>query len=292
MIEQLLHKFARENLIAFENALASYVKESLINQICTKGFSSCLCLRNPGDFSEKSYRGRVRRELRFYYLEDERILKSDGFVPGCPFGQNYLADFVKEVLQPEEEIFIKNEEIVDNTIFFDVYCENMYVPFSLEIVPKKQEGYSMNQKILSLPIRNESFEVLTYPVEQEAAGHLGKILKELELINEMEHYLALFDIFSNEALEGVRLQTALDEVLKEQKISLSENRLQTVLGYREYSYMKKKWKVLLRRQNRTSPAWEEVIELLKKVVEPVWKASEEEIIFFGDWMPEIGRFLD
>ena len=292
MIEKRLHDIAEKNNLLFESLLAGYIREEMIQILCNKGFSSCLCLRNPGAFRLESYKGRACRELKFYYVEDERILENDGFVPGCPFKKDYPERFLTEVLETSERLQIKNHEIVDNGVYFDVYCENMYVPFYLEIRKTKGEAFSLNQRELLLPISGDTYEILTYPVEQEVAEHMGFILRHLELVNEMEHYLCLYDIFSKEALEGVRLQTAVAEVLQEKKMSYSEDSLETILSYKNYSYMKKKWKVLLRRQKRVTPSWEEVIDLFDGVFCPLWNAGREGFIFFGDWMPEIGRYLD
>lgn len=292
MIEKKLHDIAEKNNLIFESLLAGYIREEMMKTICKTGFSSCLCLRNPNAFLMESYKGRACRELKFYYVEDERILDSDGFVPGCPFTKDYPEKFVSEVLSTSESFQMKNLEIVDNGAYFDVYCENMYVPFYLEIQENRGGAFSLNQRDLLLPILGEAFEVLTYPIEQEVAEHLGVLLKDMELINEMEHYLCLYDICTREALEGVRLQTALTEMLKEKNLSFFEDRMETILSYKSYSYMKKKWKVLLRRQKRDTPDWEEVIDLLDRVFLPLWNAGREDFIFFGDWMPEIGRYLD
>jgi hypothetical protein len=129
-------------------------------------------------------------------------------------------------------------------------------------------------------------------MEQEAATHVAKVCKELELIGEMEHYLQLYKIFSLYSVEGVRLQNAIRQELARVKLDYERDDFNAVLGFRDYGYMKKKWKVLLRRQKIDAPQWEEVIDLLDKVLSPLWQASRNDLVFFGDWMPEIGRYLD
>ncbi|MCR4675101.1 MAG: hypothetical protein K5675_08825 [Lachnospiraceae bacterium] len=291
MIKSKLHEIAEEKNIPFENILTGYVKEEILSYLYKNGFHSCFCLKNPNGISFEGYKGRALRQLKFIYREDERILKSDGFVPGCPFSEDFMEVFYEEILLKLPNFTIQNKEVKDTTIYFDIYCENMYVPFFIEI-EKEKEGFTPNQQKIFLPVLEETYEVVTYPVEQEAALHLGEILKDLELLNEMEHYLSLYSIFSRETLEGVRFQNALAEVLKKKHISISSGVFDMVLGYKNYSYMKKKWKVLLRRQKIKEPSWEEVIELLEAAVTPIWNTTKEDLIFFGDWMPEIGRYLD
>ncbi|MCR5545117.1 MAG: hypothetical protein K6F30_01385 [Lachnospiraceae bacterium] len=292
MIEKKLHDLSEEYGISFENLLANYLKEIIIATLCEKGYGSCLCLKDPKALSMERAKGRSNRNLLFLYKEDERILANDGFVPGCPFSAHYMEEFYQHILCKLPQVRIDHPEIGMNYIKFEAFCENMYVPFFLEIKDETMEGFTPNQEELILPITNKTYEMLTYPLEQEAAVHLGAILKDLELINEMEHYFALYHIFSKETIEGVRLQNGLEGVLKKEKISFMSDRFDTVLSYRDYSYMKKKWKVLLRRQKTNEPSWEEVVDILEKVVVPIWNTSKEDMIFFGDWMPEIGRYLD
>ncbi|MCR5396268.1 MAG: hypothetical protein K6E64_02250 [Lachnospiraceae bacterium] len=292
MIEQKLHEIATTQNLTFENILAAYVKESILQCLYENGFGSCLCMKHPETVSFTGYAGRAHRGLHFIYVEDERILESDGFVPGCPYKKDYLEQLFSKVLKNMESLEIQNPVIKEKEMFFDVYCENMYVPFLISLDFGVQKNATLNQRSLTLPILEKEYKVLTYPLEQEAADHLGVILKELELINEMEHYLALYDMFSKEAIEGVRFQNALTEVLHSMGMEFCQYLWETVSSYKTYSYMKKKWKVLLRRQKRTNPTWEEVISLLSAVIDPIWECSKNDMVFFGDWMPEIGRYLD
>ena len=55
--------------------------------------------------------------------------------------------------------------------------------------------------------------------------------------------------------------------------------------------MKKKWKVFLRSIKEKEPQWEMVIERFLCFFEPIWQAVIEDFVFFGDWMPELNRFL-
>ena len=56
--------------------------------------------------------------------------------------------------------------------------------------------------------------------------------------------------------------------------------------------MKKKWKIMLRRQKRNGPEWDEALDVIMQFVRPLWDAVCENKIFFSDWMPELGRYLD
>lgn len=292
MTDETLHIFSETNGLPFENVLVGYVKEQILKHLYERGYARYLWLKNKSMFSLRGYAGRVDRSLKFVYKEDERILKNDGFVPGTAFDADFLVHFFEHELQTIPGLTVKEPEYTATTISFDVYYKEMYVPILLEIKGLKEENITAQAEILKLPILNVGCEALMYPMEQEAAAHVACICKELELINEMEHYLEAFKIFSENSLEGVRLQNAIRQELKRVNLDYSRDDLKIVLGFREYSYMKKKWKVLLRRQKQDNPSWEEVIDLLDRVLSPIWDAGKQDMIFFGDWMPEIGRYLD
>ena len=90
MIEDTLHRFSKENHLSFENVLAGYVKETILETLLDRGYGNSLWLKNKGSISLHSYKGRAERCLKFVYKEDERVLKSDGFVPGTAFDDEFL----------------------------------------------------------------------------------------------------------------------------------------------------------------------------------------------------------
>ncbi len=292
MTDETLHIFSETNNIPFENVLVGYVKELILKNLYERGYGRYLWLKNKTMISLRGYAGRVDRSLKFAYKEDERILKEDGFVPGSAFDDDFLKLFFEHELQTIPNLVVKEPEFTATTISFAVYYKEMYVPILLEIKGLKEDSLTAQPEILELPILNVRCEALMYPMEQEAAAHVARICKELELINEMEHYLEAFKIFSENSLEGVRMQNAIRQELLRLNLDYQRDDLKIVLGFKDYSYMKKKWKVLLRRQKQEQPSWEEVMDLLARVLSPIWDAGKQDLIFFGDWMPEIGRYLD
>lgn len=56
--------------------------------------------------------------------------------------------------------------------------------------------------------------------------------------------------------------------------------------------MKKRWIKYLRSQKKQEPSWEEVMALLSEFLPRIWNSVCRDEVFLGDWMPELGRFLD
>lgn len=292
MMDEVLHNYAEANGLLFENVLVGFVKEHMLKALYEEGFTNFLWLKNPSAISVSGYKQRVWRQLSFVYKEDERVLKNDGFVPGCAFDEAFLPNLYKKVFMEIPEFRMQEPTFETNGMLLHIYYKEMYVPIFVEVEKLKEESITAQTNRLTLPILGNTFALLVYPMEQEAATHVAKVCKELELIGEMEHYLQLYKIFSLYSVDGVRLQNAIRQELERVKLDYERDDFNAVLGFRDYGYMKKKWKVLLRRQKIDAPQWEEVIDLLDKVLSPLWQASRNDLVFFGDWMPEIGRYLD
>ena len=75
------------------------------------------------------------------------------------------------------------------------------------------------------------------------------------------------------------------------KLEKEWKRMEMIAEYGRYAYMKKRWNVFLRSVGKKEPFWEAVIERFLGFYEPIWQSILENAVFFGDWMPEINRFL-
>ena len=56
--------------------------------------------------------------------------------------------------------------------------------------------------------------------------------------------------------------------------------------------MRKRWEKYLRHRKRKEPAWTEVMQVLEQFLPQMWSTLCRDEIFFGDWMPDLQRFLD
>ena len=68
--------------------------------------------------------------------------------------------------------------------------------------------------------------------------------------------------------------------------------MKEILSYRDYSYMRKRWEKYLRHRKKKEPAWTEVMQVLEQFLPQMWSTLCRDEIFFGDWMPDLQRFLD
>lgn len=139
-----------------------------------------------------------------------------------------------------------------------------------------------------LPDRDEKEE----SKELRLAKNLVWIMRNMELIYEMDAYGETYEILKTQVIDGHRMRDILAQQCREAGLSPSRKMLDKILDYRSYPVMQKKWKQYLQKQRKSQPSWEEVLSLMEVFYGKMWESIVDDTIFFGDWMPELGRYLD
>ena len=275
-----------------ENILKAYIVEELILTIERMGFLGHMWMMGRDELIDSGHRGRDEIRLFFLYRESEAVMPSEGYVPGCHFDGDFTGAFYELMVKNSiPQIHYDREVVKTHSISLEVYYENMYVPATIYISPERRDNLIPEKLIMELPVHEKSVRVLCYPLEQEAAQHFFVILRDLELIGEMEHYYYFYRIFSENTIDGVRFQNALTCLMRDYKLSADDKRWKLLMSYRSYTYMKNKWRNYTKRQKELSPSWEEVFDILESAVCPVRDAIVKDDMFFGDWMPDLRRYL-
>ena len=288
-----LIKYSEENKLPFAQVLGWYVVGLFLDLLKKNKFLEQMWLVTPQSIDPSQDRHVLEEGLGFYYAEDERITKSDGFVPGCQmksdFRERLLMKLQMDAAGEKLPLEIKSIGAKDRV---EIHYDGMYFPLKFWIqkaqpgVFPKEDGVDFfDPKVKQIPI-------LRYPSEEEAADHVNVIMEKLELLNEMEEYLRLYELVSTTPMSGRDVSEAIGKRLRQNGRSAKSKTFQLWAGYSNSPFLKKKWKVLLRRHQIKSPPWDEVHNQLSLFIKPVWETLEREEIFFGDWMPGLGRYLD
>ena len=276
-----------------DNILKAYILEELILTIQRMGFLENLWMAGKEELASTGHVGRDEIKLFFLYKESDKVLPGDGFVPGCRFSNDFTSEFLTELVHHSlPQITIKPVSVGKHEISLEIYYDDMYVPSTIYISPERRESIVPTRMNMELPVHEETVSILCYPVEQEAALHFFIILKDLELINEMEHYYYFYKIFTTYTIDGVRFQNALSTLLVDNNISIDDRRWGLFMSYGTYSHMKNKWRNWMKRQKNMSLSWEEVHNIVEIAVAPVREAILMDRLFFGDWMPDLKRYLE
>lgn len=204
---------------------------------------------------------------------------------------------VRPVAAPETENFrivfckkVRGGKITK--IFLEIQKTPYRFPFELHLIsfPDHEIFPKINTGVM--PKTGEEFTYAMFPPEEYLTLAFYEIIKELELIKDMSWYHEAYEILCREPVNGRKFWESLNHLIKEYPIPSLEKRMDTFKGYRDYAYMKKRWKSHCKRKKETYPQWEEVLLRLATFLEPVFEGVVKDEVFLGDWMPQLGRYLD
>ena len=269
--------------IPFKNLLSAAVAEIVIELLADGKYCNELYLCNSAEFNESVYRDLCITNIYFEYVRDldEKMAVL------------YMRDILKDIMAKGAlEGFVVNGSVDENGIGLKITVDEMYVPLHIYF---KKHGTSHEPEKITIKLiayENRSVDVLTNPKEEELSKHLFEIIEKLELINNMDHYYDVYDILTSSPINGRKVKDRLAELLKEKDIAVDDTRIKMLESYGNYTYMKKKWKVELRQKKKSEPEWSDVNSCLINFLRLIWEAMEKNMVFLGDWMPQLKRFLD
>ncbi len=284
MINRLQIKEKSEQLnIPFKNLLSAAVAEIIIELVADGKYCNELYLCNENEFTPEVYKDLCISNIYYEYVRDldEKMAVL------------YMRDILKEIMAKAAlEAFIVNGSVDGAGIKLQITVDEMYIP--LNICFRKhiaaQEPEKLHLKLTAY--ENRTVDVLTNPKEEELVKHLVEIIEKLELINDMDHYYVAYEILTSYPVNGRKVKDRLTKVLDEKKIIIDDSRINMLKSYGDYTYMKKKWKVELRQKKKSEPSWSDVNNCLMNFLGPIWNAMKANMVFLGDWMPQLKRFLD
>lgn len=299
-----LKKKSEDLGIPFSSMLAGYIIEEFMYLVSASEFSRNLWLKNEDVFEIDSYQENFYLTLDFIYHAEEKIVKTDKMIAG----QKLSAELAEIMLQA---VFVKEKtkgirwkwqyqwDLEQLKVQVTAEYEEMKVPFSIEVRPHYLHGVTPEKRTRTLFMHEkEEINYRHYPAESILAEQLLEMLTYLELISSMKCYDIAYQIISKEPVDGRRIKDTLELLCEKNNISLTEERGSMIAGYKDYAYMEKRWEKYvkpLRKDKNASgqiPTWQELMERLSRFVIPIWNCICKDEIFFGDWMPELGRYLD
>lgn len=293
-----LKKKSEELGIPFSNLLAGYVLEQLMYLIADSPFSLFLWLRNGDVLGVEQYKKKSQLTLEFSYLTDPAAKDKGDMVPGRPLGLKMgyvmLLNILKEEKVPEVKWKGRATEkggVVELEVSGEF--EEMSVPIRMRIRELTEEGMTPVRASFPLMMEPEKrIPYLEYPSEVMLAENLFAILQKMELIPQMDAYDVVYQLLGSLAVDGRRVRQLLLSMCEKDGMKLEESRCDDVISYKKYAYMRKRWEKYLRGQKKDGPSWDEVMGRIESFLPRVWASICKDEIFFGDWMPELGRYLD
>lgn len=299
-----LKKYSEQQNIPFAQVLGWYVAGLVLYFTEKTGFNQNLLVKTPVSLDPHQDVHILEDGIKCYYLEDKSIGKAAGFIPGCAYTRDFAAKLLLQIQKAavKEDCPLVIKIGTGNRVEFSF--DGMYVPLEVKIEPgtdffKEKKSDIEDEELDDFSKEKATYEffdpeiqeidVRVYPKEYQAADYICEIIEKLELINDMDIYLYLYRLLGTTKFAARDIYDAIEA---EKKSELSWHSFEVFKSYVKNSHMKKKWKVLLRRHRIKEPGWEETMEVLISFIEPIWAALTKDELFFGDWMPELRRYLE
>lgn len=295
--ETSLKKRSEELDIPFSDLLWGYMIEDMMLRIYQSEYKDILWLETVPIIGEAAYRAREQKRISFFYQENDRPMPPEKLKPGQKLSVLMAEQLMADIFCTDnrQEIHWEGQVHEKSGIYFlgleGTYCQ-MRVPVMLCLHGGREEKQipgRREEELTAIPGKKVSYFI--YAPEYQLSRAIFTIMERLELVSDMGCYWKLYETLKNQSLSGRFVLEEL-EILAEQEPKVkTKKRLEQIAGYRNYSYMRKRWEKYLRNHKQKPVAWEEALDLILNFAEPVWNCLCDNQIFFDDWMPELGRFL-
>lgn len=265
-----IRELSKELNISLENLLAGVAREELLFEIVSSKVGRNLWLLSPDDLGEANYR--LKKNLTIELMDmagGETIME--------------LLDILK----------LKGMRVREtgDILWVDKNIDGMRVPLKVHISRGNKGAVIPLEKKATLLRGKASFTYFHYPKEAEVAEGLFKIFNELELIGDIGVYDRVVKTIMTTPLDGKLVWSILDGEYKAMKKTPGTKSIEIIKNYSHNSYLRKMWDKYIKRQKLESIEWKKVITVIQVFATPIWEVLENDQVFIGDWMPEIGRFL-
>lgn len=277
---------SEELKIPYENLLSAFVIEEAVTAFCGSDEAENFRLKNNSILSLEYYRRKAPTRLEYVVLSEEELTVRNVIHRMSKIFQNEK----KAELWWKYRVEKEDEGIC---VYLSAKIEELQIPVQLVLEQEKEEPSEPSREELHPFLEEErSVEYLHYPMEGILAEHFIRIMRDMELINDMGSYYILYELLSKEMNSSRKVTEQIESLAKEQKIPLKKERFDMFEGYQSSSYMKKKWKSYLKKEKKRTPSFEEVMKVMIAYYRPIWDSLAEGNYYLGDWMPELMRYLD
>lgn len=277
---------SEELKIPYENLLSAFVIEEAVTAVCESDEAENFRLKNNSILSLEYYRRKAPTRLEYVILSEEELTVRNVIHRMSKIFQNEK----KAELWWKYRVEKEDEGIC---VYLSAKIEELQIPVQLILEQEKEEPSEPSREELHPFLEEErSVEYLHYPMEGILAEHFIRIMRDMELINDMGSYYVLYELLSKEMNSSRKVTEQIESLAKEQRIPLKKERFEMFEGYQNSSYMKKKWKSYLKKEKKKTPSFEEVMKVMIAYYRPIWDSLAEGNYYLGDWMPELMRYLD
>lgn len=171
--------------------------------------------------------------------------------------------------------------------------ERMRTPFHIKV--NFGDSFVPQDQLLAIkPLLegDSSPELKAFPLEYQAADRFDQLLRLLGLADDMSLFYDLYFLATHFPFQGRSLKDALVTTLEGRNTSFTVEGFQNILRLRTNTLIQKKWKHFLKTMKQKEPDFEEAMQVIEKLFTNIWDAMVRDIEIFGDWFPEVRRYID
>lgn len=281
-------QMSEELQIPFDNLLAAFAVEEVVRKIGESEYAVLLWLKNSTRLSLENYRNRVDLCLSYCMRGTARYPYRQSAV--IDIFENIFRNFKQEAVQWSLKAIQERDDM-----FVHVTADilNIKIPVKVKIEELAEEGLTpVVKNIHFITNQRQNVTIRCFPNEYYIVEQFLNIMEKMELMNDLSGYMEIYEILKQEMVSGRKVWELMSSGCRKRNIAMDEQRFEILLSYRTNKFMIKKWKTYLRHEKRKSPTWEEVLDVFNQFFSNLWNSMCRNIIYLGDWMPELGRFID
>lgn len=224
-------------------------------------------------------------------------------------------------LKNQDNLFTFIQEQLEKIIKFEV---TETVLFTLDYVKEKAEDIDQN-KIFQAQIIGQIQEVkapfiikfyigedkikakeVTYPVQIDGflpptvysnrlevivAESLVRILKNKELQDSFYDLYNIWYVATNFSVNGRRIEEQLEIYKENEEHWFQQEDFHKVFQVNKLRQFQIKWKQFCNVLGEKETDFSQTVQLAEAFLGTIWKSVFDDIVFFGDWMPELKRYI-
>ncbi|MBQ9579899.1 MAG: hypothetical protein IJR23_01830 [Lachnospiraceae bacterium] len=228
--------------------------------------------------------------LDYYRISNNRSIyakvKEDG-IDGM-----YLSGMVASLVEDDEDKATIEEFEDGAKAILKIAFDKVTVPVTLYLFPLKESSRVLSDITYKLSYENDKQITLrSLYLEEELSTGFVKLYEKMELFADMELLEIIYRYGKKRTFDGRRLQMMIKEEKEKRALLVDEKRMAHMYELLSSRAFKLKFKSYLSVSKRKEPTIDEVKDIFTKIYKPITDSLIENNVFFGDYMPEVTRYL-
>ncbi|MCR5374485.1 MAG: hypothetical protein K6E39_03815 [Lachnospiraceae bacterium] len=276
---RLILKKSRDLKIPYRNLLQGVAREQVVERLFALPENYKVALMKTGEYGIDSYRTSNTKDV-YVRVKEKGV---DGM---------YLTAMIAMLVEDGEEKAVIEEFEDGAKVRLSIPFDKVTIPVNLYLFPLKDEKNDLEDITFRLSYENDRVLNITalYP-EKEIANYFAILYDKQEFLSDMSILYNLYSYGTKRTFSGRKLMVSINDELVNRGLILTEERYHNMKSALASKSSKTKYRAFLSLGKRKEPIYEEIIKVIDEVFDPVIDTLLKDEIFFGEYMPELKRYL-